>query len=170
MAGTVLAAAALAAGLAAVPAAHAAVWTIGAGDKAFPTSAVGSSQSIALYAAGNEYQAAQVVVKGGGPRTVSLTWGAGTASLLSRNSTLSQVGYVRTTTASSYAKAKKGNYPDPLLPTQFGRAISVPAYAAGAAASPATRAAVASSPAASVRRRRRVPCVRSVGLIVQGGT
>jgi hypothetical protein len=125
----VIAAATLATGLAATPAAHAAVWTIGAGDKAFPNSAVGSSQSILLYAAGNEYQAAQVVVSGAGPRTVSLTWSAGTAPLLSRNSTLSRVGYVTTVTASSYAKTTPGTYPDPLLPTQFGRAISVPAYA-----------------------------------------
>ena len=129
LATTVLATAALALGLAAAPAAHAAVWTIGAGDKAFPNSPAGGSQAIVLSAAGNEYQAAQVVVRGGGPRTVSLTWGAATAPLLSMNSTLSRVGYVRTTTPSSYAKAKTGTYPDPLLPTQFGRAISVPAYA-----------------------------------------
>jgi hypothetical protein len=63
LAAALFVAAALAAGLAAVPAAHAAVWTIGAGDKAFPSSPVGGSQSIALSAAGNEYQAAQVAAR-----------------------------------------------------------------------------------------------------------
>ena len=129
IAAAVLGAAALAAGLAAVPAAHAAVWTIGAGDKAFPKSAVGSTCQISLFAAGNEYQAAQIVVKGDDPRTVVLSWAAGTAPLLSKNSTLSQVGYVNVTTPSSYAKSKAGIYPDPLLPAQFGSAVQVPADA-----------------------------------------
>jgi hypothetical protein len=126
---TVLGAAALAAGLAVAPAAHAAVWTIGASDKAFPNSADAGTRQISLFAAGNEYQAAQVVVKGDEPRSVELTWGAGTARLLSSNSTLSQVGYVSITTPSSFAKSKAGTYPDPLLPAQFGRAVSVPAAA-----------------------------------------
>jgi Domain of unknown function (DUF4091) len=129
LAAAVLGTAALAAGLAAAPVAQAAVWTIGAGDKAFPSSPAGNTSQISLFSAGNEYQAAQVVVKGAGPRTISLSWGSGTAPLLSGNSALSQVGYVKVTTPSSFAKSKAGTYPDPLLPTQFGRAVRVPAYA-----------------------------------------
>jgi len=118
--------AAVAAGVAAVPAAPAAVWTPQAGPKVFPSSAAQTLTPVQLYAAGGEYEGAQIVLSGSGDRSVTFSWENGSAALLQRGSTLHRVGYVTTSRASTGGSASPGRYPDPLLPAAFGKSIRVP--------------------------------------------
>ncbi len=107
--------------------AHAAVWVIPSAARAFPTSVPGGhTQTISLNAAGNEYEAAQVVLRGGGDHTVTFTWGDGSDPLITANTTLRQVAYVRITRPTTGLHAVKGYYPDPLLPRDFGKSLRIP--------------------------------------------
>jgi|GEM_PF-807682 len=109
------------------PTAGAAAWTEESGTKVFPSTKAKDRTTLQLYAAGDEYEAGQIVVRGTVTRNVSLTWASGSDSLLVDNSTLSRVGYVKTTRASTGTKAKVGYYPDPLIPKEFGQKVSAPA-------------------------------------------
>ena len=62
--------------LAAGPA-RAAVWVIPASARAFPNTQPGRAQIVALDAAGNEYEGAQVVVRGAAARDVRVGWATG---------------------------------------------------------------------------------------------
>ncbi len=115
--------------LAAAPA-HAAVWVIPASERAFPKTPPGHVQSIALDAAGNEYEGAQVVVRGAAARDVSVGWATGSDVLITENATLSQVAYVHVTHPSTDTHLPAGDYPDPLLPRDFGATVRLPAATA----------------------------------------
>ena len=115
--------------LAAAPA-RAAVWVIPATARAFPSTAPGNAQTIALDAAGGEYEGTQVVVRGAAARDVQLSWAAGSDALITDNATLAQVAYVHITHPSTDTHAAPGYYPDPLLPRAFGAAVRMPANTA----------------------------------------
>jgi hypothetical protein len=107
--------------------AGAAVWTLSAGDKAFPTTRPGARTTISISAAGNEFEGAQIAVKSTlTTHHVTIDWEAGSDPLLTGNSSLFEVGYVRITTPTTATGARPGLYPDPLLPRQFGKTCSVP--------------------------------------------
>ena len=106
--------------------AHAAVWTVGPTSEVFPFSQALSAQSITLYAAGNEYESAQIALRGQAG-SVSLSWAAGSDPLLVSNSCLFRVVYVTTTRASQNEHLRVGQYPDPLPPVSFGTPIAIPA-------------------------------------------
>ena len=110
--------------------AHAAVWVIPASARAFPKTPPGHAQTIGLDAAGNEYEGAQVVVRGAAARDVRLSWTSGSDALITGNATLSQVAYVRVTHPSTDTHLPAGDYPDPLLPREFGDAVRMPAATA----------------------------------------
>jgi len=112
---------------AAAPAADAVVWTADAGTKVFPSTKARDRSTLQLYAAGDEYEGGQIALRGSATRSVSLSWAAGSSALLVDNSTLSRVGYVYVRTPSTGTGARKGKYPDPLLPKEFGQTLSVPA-------------------------------------------
>jgi hypothetical protein len=107
--------------------ARAAVWVIPATARAFPGTPPGKTQTIALDAAGGEYEGAQVVVRGAAARSVAATWTAGSDALITDNASLAQVAYVKVTHPSTDAHTKAGSYPDPLLPREFGAAVKMPA-------------------------------------------
>ena len=114
--------------LAAAPAlAAAAVWVIPATARAFPSTQPSSSRMMSLDAAGNEYEGAQVVVRGGAARDVRLSWTSSSDTLIIENATLAQVAFVHITHASTDTHLPAGYYPDPLLPREFGAAIRMPA-------------------------------------------
>ena len=110
--------------------ARAAVWVIPASARAFPKTPPGHVQSIALDAAGNEYEGVQVVVRGAAARDVRASWTSGSDALITGNATLSQVAYVRVTHPSTDTHLPAGDYPDPLLPREFGAAVRLPAATA----------------------------------------
>jgi len=112
--------------LAAGPA-RAAVWVIPASARAFPNTQPGRAQIVALDAAGNEYEGAQIVVRGAAARDVRVSWADGSDALITDNATLSQVAYVRVTHPSTDTHLPAGDYPDPLLPRAFGAAVRTPA-------------------------------------------
>jgi hypothetical protein len=112
--------------LTAASAAQAAVWTIPATDRVFPGSRPGATQSIAIDAAQNEYEGAQVVLNGGGDHQVSFTWADGSDPLITQNTVLDQVYYVNVTQPTTGLKTGAGLYPDPLVPKAFGDWIAVP--------------------------------------------
>ena len=116
--------------LSAAAPAHAAVWVIPAAERAFPGTQPGKAQTVALDAAGGEYEGAQVVVRGAAARDVRLTWTEGSDALITANATLAQVAYVHVSRPSSGTGAKAGDYPDPLLPRAFGAAVRMPARTA----------------------------------------
>lgn len=109
------------------PGARAAAWTAGAGTKLFPSTPAANRSTLELHAAGAEYEGGQIAVRGSATRSVSLTWTTDSSPFLVQNSTLHRVGYVTIRKASTGTKARLGQYPDPLLPAQFGRSVSVPA-------------------------------------------
>jgi hypothetical protein len=107
--------------------AGAAVWTLSAADKAFPTTRPSARTSISISAAGNEFEGAQIAVKSVlATHHVTIDWEAGSDPLLTGNSSLFEVGYVRITTPTTATGAKPGLYPDPLLPRNFGQTRSEP--------------------------------------------
>ncbi len=106
--------------------AFAAVWVIPASSRAFPATPPGSGGTIAISAAGNEYEGVQVVVRGASARQARLTWEAKSDPLIVEHTTLAQVYYVRVTKPSTDAGTKAGSYPDPLVPRDFGAALRVP--------------------------------------------
>ncbi len=106
--------------------AHAAVWVIPASARAFPTTPAGVRDTIAIDAAGNEYEGVQVVVRGGGDHQVTFSWGAGSDALITANTALHRVYYVHVTRPTTDLHASAGYYPDPLVPRAFDKAISVP--------------------------------------------
>jgi hypothetical protein len=112
--------------LVAAGAAHAALWVIPATDRALPGAPPGAAQAIVIDAAQNEYEGAQVVLSGGGPRLASFTWGAGSDPLITQNTVLDQVYYVNVTQPTSGLSAGPGLYPDPLVPKAFGVQLPVP--------------------------------------------
>jgi len=110
--------------------AQAAVWVIPASARAFPGTQPGKAQTIALDAAGNEYEGAQVVVRGAAARDVTLTWAASSDPLIVANATLAQVAYVHITHPSTDTHLPAGDYPDPLLPRAFAAAVRMPSKTA----------------------------------------
>ena len=106
--------------------AHAAVWVIPASSRVFPTTTPGPRHAIALNAAGNEYEGVQVVLRGGGDRTVNFSWGAGSDPLITGNTRLHRVYYVKVTRPTVSLGSKPGWYPDPLVPRDFGKDMLVP--------------------------------------------
>jgi hypothetical protein len=116
--------------LAAPPQARAAVWVIPATARVFPGTAPAKTQSVALDAAGGEYEGAQIVVRGASARDVTVSWAAGSDALITENATLAEVKYVHVTHPSTDADTKAGYYPDPLVPRAFGAAVRMPARTA----------------------------------------
>jgi len=125
----VLAAALAAAGalLAVAPVAHASVWAAHGDTRVFPATAAGSNHTVSLAAAGGEYVGEIIGLHGGSSRHASVTWADGSDPLLTGNSLLDQVAFVRITHPTTYSGAKPGLYPDPLLPRAFGQTLNVPA-------------------------------------------
>jgi len=113
--------------LVAVPAAHAAVWVTSPGVKVFPGTVPGSRKALNVSAAGGEYEGAIIGLKGGATRHASVSWAAGSDQLLIDASILDQVAFVYIKHPSSGTGARKGLYPDPLLPRRFGQTLTVPA-------------------------------------------
>ncbi len=109
------------------PAAQAAVWTAHGDTRVFPATAAGSNHTVSLTAAGGEYIGAIIGLQGGSSRHASVTWVDGSDPLLTGNSVLDQVAFVRITHVTTYSGAKPGLYPDPLLPRAFGQTLNVPA-------------------------------------------
>jgi hypothetical protein len=107
--------------------AHASVWVIPASSRAFPTTAPGARDTIVLDAAGNEYEGVQVVLRGGGgEHAANFSWGAGSDPLITGNTRLHRVYYVKVTTPTSDLGSRPGWYPDPLVPRDFGQNITIP--------------------------------------------
>jgi hypothetical protein len=102
------------------------VWVIPGTARAFPTTRPGTLQTIAIDAAGNEYQGVQVVMSGGGDHQVSFSWGSGSDPLIVANSTLDQVYYVNVARPTTGLDVRPGLYPDPLVPRGFDQPIAVP--------------------------------------------
>ena len=107
-------------------AAHAAVWVIPATGRAFPGTPPGAVQTIAIDAAQNEYEGAQVVLRDGGDHAVSFSWSADSAPLIVANTALDQVFYVNVTQPTTSLRRRAGLYPDPLVPRNFDSQIAVP--------------------------------------------
>jgi hypothetical protein len=128
--GAALLVAALAAGgalLVVAPAAHASVWAAPGDTRVFPSTTPGAGQTVTLSAAGNEYVGEIIGLRGSSARQASVTWASGSDPLLTDNSVLDQVAFVRITHVTTYSGAKPGLYPDPLLPRAFGQTLNVPA-------------------------------------------
>jgi hypothetical protein len=106
--------------------AHAAVWTVGPTSEVYPVSKPLSARAIQLYAAGNEYESAQIALRGHA-ESVSLSWAPGSDPLLTGNSSLFHVRCVVTKRASMREHLRVGAYPDPLLPASFGQAVAIAA-------------------------------------------
>ena len=106
-------------------AAQASVWVIPAMSRAFPTTKPGLRQTIAIDAAGGEYQGVQVCLRGG-DRKVRLSWSADSDPLVVASAQLSRVYYVKVTTPTTKLGSKPGWYPDPLVPRAFGATMNVP--------------------------------------------
>ena len=123
---TVIAFAAACVLLAFVPPAQAAVWTALGTTRVFPTTRPGTQHVADLTAAGGEYEGLIVGLRGGVQRKVTVTWSAGSDSLLTANAVLDQVAFVRIRRPTSGAGSKPGLYPDPLLPRDFGQVLTVP--------------------------------------------
>ena len=107
-------------------AAHASVWVIPAMDRAYPTTKPGLRQSIAIDAAGNEYQGVQVCLRGGGDHMATFTWSADSEPLIVANAKLHRVYFVNVTTPTTHLGSRRGLYPDPLVPREFGARLGVP--------------------------------------------
>ncbi len=107
-------------------AAQASVWVIPAADRAYPGTKEGPRKSIAIDAAGNEYQGVQVCVRGGGNRHVSFTWSSDSDPLITANTKLHRVYYVKVTTPTTALHSRRGWYPDPLVPLDFGEGTTAP--------------------------------------------
>ena len=107
-------------------AAQASVWVIPAMSRAYPDTPAGAQQSIAIDAAGNEYQGVQVCLRGGGDHTVTLSWASGSDPLIVDNAKLHRVYYVNVTTPTTALGSRRGMYPDPLVPRDFGAEQRVP--------------------------------------------
>jgi hypothetical protein len=106
--------------------AQASVWVIPAMSRAFPDTRAGSSQSIAIDAAGNEYQGVQVCLRGGGDHTATLSWVPGSDPLIVDNAKLHRVYYVNVTTPTTALGSRRGMYPDPLVPRSFAEKQRLP--------------------------------------------
>jgi hypothetical protein len=106
--------------------AQASVWVIPAMSRAFPDTSAGVRQSIALDAAGNEYQGVQVCLRGGGNHPATLSWAPGSDPLITENAKLHRVYFVKVTTPTTALGSKRGWYPDPLVPRDFGERLSLP--------------------------------------------
>jgi opacity protein-like surface antigen len=117
--------------LLAANAAHAAVWVIPATARVFPSTAPSASQTtnpaISIDAAQNEYEGAQVVLRGGGDHQVSFSWSTDSDPVITRNTILDRVCYVTVTRPTTGLHARRGRYPDPLVPKSFADQLSVPA-------------------------------------------
>jgi hypothetical protein len=124
----VLFAAAAAAPASLSPTAAAAVWTAPAGERIFPSTAAKARQTVALSAAGGEYEGALIGLRGGGTHTVRVSWAGGSHELLTRNTQLHEVEYVRVRRPTTDSGGRAGLYPDPIIPRQFGQAMSAPGY------------------------------------------
>lgn len=113
--------------LAVVSCAQAAVWTALGTVRVFPTTKAGAQQVVNLTAAGGEYVGEIVGLRGSVRRSVAVTWSPDSDPLLTGNTVLDQVAFVRITHPTTYSGAKPGLYPDPLLPRAFGQTFAVPA-------------------------------------------
>lgn len=106
--------------------AHAAVWVVPASERVFPGTSAGSSRSISINAAGNEYEGVQVALRGGEDHSVTFTWRTDSDPLIVDNTKLHRVYYVKVTTPTTALHSSPGWYPDPLVPRDFGEKLSIP--------------------------------------------
>jgi hypothetical protein len=107
--------------------AHASVWVIPSSARAFSTTTPGTRHEIALNAAGNEYEGVQVVLRGGGDGHAAVfSWSSDSDPLITGNTRLHRVYYVHVTRPTTDLHAKAGYYPDPLVPREFGRSMTLP--------------------------------------------
>ena len=114
---------------AATPTASAAIWTASAQTRVMPGTPSGSTQTIDLSAAGNEYEGVIIGLRGGAnPHDVTVTWSPDADPLLVQNAQLDQVMFVHISRPTTHTGAKAGLYPDPLVPRDFGQSLSVPSY------------------------------------------
>jgi hypothetical protein len=122
-----LAVTAMAGGLTAAlaPAAGAEIWTTGAGTRIFPSTRPGLSTTIAISAARNEYEGVQVGLRGAWRRDVVVSWLSGSHSLLVSNSRLHEVKFVKVRRPTTRSGGRRGYYPDPLVPRDFGTPFGV---------------------------------------------
>lgn len=106
-------------------AASAHVWVIPAMKRAYPQTKPGARQSIKLDAAGNEYQGVQLCLRGA-QRKVRISWNVDSDPLITANARLHRVYYVKVTTPTTKLGSRRGWYPDPLVPREFGASMTVP--------------------------------------------
>ena len=105
------------------------MWVIPAMERTKPTTSPDRPvQTIALDAAGGEYQGVQVCLRGG-DRKVRLSWSTDSDPLITGNAELFRVFYVRVTTPTTKLGSRAGWYPDPLVPRAFGATQTVPGSA-----------------------------------------
>ena len=111
-------------------AAQASVWVIPAMARAYPTSQQPTNprESIAIDAARNEYQGVQLCLRGSA-RRVRISWTADSDPLITGNAQLFRVFYVKVTRPTTALGSKARWYPDPLVPRDFGAAMTVPGSA-----------------------------------------
>jgi hypothetical protein len=128
LAATIAALAVVGLGLAVAPSARAAVWTANGETRVFPSTAPGTSQTITMTAAGNEYVGEIIGLHDSASHHVTVTWADGSDPLLTANTVLDQVAFVRIKRVTTFSGAKPGLYPDPLLPRTFGQTLTVPAH------------------------------------------
>ena len=116
-------------GAATTPTASAAIWTASAQTRVMPGTPSAGAQTIDLSAAGNEYQGAIIGLRGGAsPHDAVVTWSPDSDPLLVQNAQLDKVMFVNISRPTTNTGAKAGLYPDPLVPRDFGKQMSVPAY------------------------------------------
>jgi hypothetical protein len=112
--------------LVAAGAADAAVWVIPATARTSPSTPPGTSQTISIDAAKNEYEGAQVALSSDGDRAVTFSWSADSDPLIVANTILDQVWYVNITQPTTDLHTRAGLYPDPLLPRSFDSPVATP--------------------------------------------
>ena len=110
-----------------VTTAQASVWVIPAMERTKPSTSAPDRpvRTIALDAAGGEYQGVQVCLRGG-DRKVRLSWSTDSDPLITGNAELFRVFYVKVTTPTTKLGSRAGWYPDPLVPREFGATQTVP--------------------------------------------
>jgi len=95
------------------------------GVRIFSSTEPGTSQSIDLTAARNEYEGVQIGLRSAWQRQVIVEWLPGSHPLLVANSKLHEEKYVKVTRTTTGLGDKAGYYPDPLVPRTFGQAFTV---------------------------------------------
>jgi hypothetical protein len=122
--------------------AGATVWTTTVMDKVLREAAPPDSagEAITLFAARNEFEPFQVVVRAdsSGSATLTMTSFTGPGAAALDRIEVRRVGYVRIGQASDASSIPSGQVPDPLEPMAFGSAQSLPAAQTSRSGSPST--------------------------------